>query len=87
MNKSQREIRNANRRFRKNGDNSVLSTRTEFNSHGKRHTVHIDKAEHSGLAFMEPAEAIKSMVNRGKRSWKISKKHPANQKIKGPDAE
>lgn len=87
MNKSQREIRNLNRRLHKNGDNSVISTRTEFHSHGKKHTVHIDKNEHSGLAFMEPAEAIKSMVDRGKRSWKINKKHPANQKIKGSDAE
>ena len=62
----------------------MFSTRTEFGTHGKKHTVHIEKMDHSATAFLEPQQAIDEMRNRGKRSWKLSKKHPANQKVKGP---
>lgn len=85
MNKSQREIRNLNRKAKKKNTGEVFSTRTEFNTHGKKHTVHIEKMDHSATAFLEPQQAIDEMKRVGKRSWKINKKHPANQRVKGSE--
>lgn len=81
-NKTQRELAKLNRKERKNDGNRVFATRTDFNTHGKKHTVVITSEAHSGFAFMEPAEAKASKKSRGIRSWRVSGKHPNNQKVR-----
>lgn len=38
----------------------------------------ISQINHGTRAFLEPAQAIDRLKERGSRSWKISKRHPAN---------
>ena len=78
-NKQQKEIRKLNRKSAKKGMGEVVSTRTEFGTNGKKHTVHIERKGNGANAFLEPAQAIQHMKNTGKSSWKINKKHPQSK--------
>lgn len=81
MNRNSREMAKLNRKAKKNETGKVFATHTDFNTHGKKHTVTVTVNQHAGDAFLEPAEAIAELKKNGRRSWKINKKHPANQKI------
>ncbi len=85
MNKQQREIAKLNRKERKNDGNRVFATNTQYKTHGKKHTVDVTANDHSAFAFMEPAEAKASKRQRGIKSWRVSGKHPANQKVQEVD--
>jgi len=43
----------------------------------------ISNINHGSKAFMPPDVAIQNLRNSGSRSWKISKRHPANPQKKG----
>lgn len=85
MNKNSKDMARLNRKAKKNETGNVYATHTDFNTHGKKHTVTVTANAHAGDAFMEPAEAIAELKKRGVRSWKVTGKHPANQKVKEPD--
>jgi hypothetical protein len=42
----------------------------------------ISAISHGSWAFQDPAQAVERKKSRGSRSWKISKRHPANPNSK-----
>lgn len=81
MNKQTREIQNLNRKAKKAGNNAVFAIHTQHGAdpkNPKKHTVTVTKNDHSGFAFMDPAEALASKRQRGINSWRLKGKHAPN---------
>lgn len=75
MNRKEAKQRTAGKSF------AVFASSQAPMTKAQEQTMNLVKGEHGANAFQEPAIAMERARKQGRDTWKVSKKHRANQKV------